>query len=46
MLTLVQKVIAVGTVLFLVGISSLMVPVFGVIALVLGIPMILLVVQL
>lgn len=39
MLTLVQKVIAIGTLLFLVALSFLMFPVFGVIALVLAIPM-------
>lgn len=42
MLTLTQKAIAIGTVLFLVALSFLIFPIFGVIALVLAIPMIIL----
>jgi hypothetical protein len=38
-LTLGQKAIAIGTLLFLVAISFVMLPVFGVIALILAIPM-------
>lgn len=39
MLTLGQKAIAIGTVLFLVAISFVIFPIFGVIAFVLTIPM-------
>ena len=46
MLTLAQKTIAIGTVLFLIAISFVMLPIFGIVAFILAIPMVIMLLRL